>query len=80
MTLPHLIRRIKMDGKTVKESKAEIVVVVIALLAFVIGLVGHLAGASFANFDTFGYIAAPVPLILGIIVLISYKVAASAED
>ena len=54
-------------------------VVVIALLAFVIGLVGHLAGASFANFDTFGYIAAPVPLILGIIVLISYKVAASAE-
>ena len=69
-----------MDGKTVKENKAEIVVVVIALLAFVIGLVGHLAGASFANLDTFGYIAAPVPLILGIIVLISYKVAASAED
>ena len=68
-----------MDGKTAKENKAEIVVVVIALLAFVIGLVGHLAGASFAIFDTFGYIAAPIPLILGIIVLISYKVAASAE-
>ena len=31
-----------MDGKTAKENKAEIVVVVIALLAFVIGLVGHL--------------------------------------
>ncbi len=68
-----------MDGKTVKESKAEIIVVVIALLAFVIGLVGHLAGASYANLDTFGYIAAPVPLILGIIALIAYKVAASAE-
>ncbi len=68
-----------MDGKTAKENKAEIVVVVIALLAFVIGLVVHLAGDSFANFDTFGYIAAPIPLILGIIVLISYKVAASAE-
>jgi len=27
MTLPHLTRRRKMDGKTVKESKAEIVVV-----------------------------------------------------
>ena len=36
-------------------------VVVIALLAFVVGLVGHLAGASFANSDAFGYIAAPTP-------------------
>lgn len=69
-----------MRAKTQKESKMELVVIGIALLAFVVGLVGHLAGASFANFDTFGYIAAPTPLILAIIVLIAYKVAASAED
>ncbi|WP_404341855.1 hypothetical protein [Pseudoalteromonas mariniglutinosa] len=68
-----------MEAKTKKQNKAELVVVVIALLAFVIGLVGHLAGASFANMDTFGYIAAPVPLILAIIVLIAYKVAVNAE-
>ncbi|KKK83900.1 hypothetical protein LCGC14_2788730, partial [marine sediment metagenome] len=48
-----------MQAKTQKESKMELVVIGIALIAFVVGLVGHLAGASFANFDTFGYIAAP---------------------
>ncbi|KPH63139.1 hypothetical protein AMS58_15095 [Pseudoalteromonas porphyrae] len=69
-----------MQAKTQKESKMELVVVGIALLAFVVGVVGHLAGASFANFDTFGYIAAPTPLILGIIAFVAYKVAASAED
>ena len=45
-----------MQAKTQKESKMELVVIGIALIAFVVGLVGHLAGASFANFDTFGYI------------------------
>ncbi|NMR24655.1 hypothetical protein HH219_03670 [Pseudoalteromonas sp. NEC-BIFX-2020_015] len=69
-----------MQAKTQKESKMELIVVGIALLAFVVGVVGHLAGASFANFDTFGYIAAPTPLILGIIAFVAYKVAASAED
>lgn len=69
-----------MHAKTKKENKAELIVVVIALVAFVLGLVAHLAGASFANSDTFGYIAAPIPLILGIIFLISYKIAAAAED
>ena len=68
-----------MQGKTKSEHKMELVVVVIALLAFVVGLVGHLAGASIANSDTFGYIAAPVPLITGVIAFIAYKVAASAE-
>lgn len=68
-----------MQTKTEKESKMELVVIGIALLAFVVGLVGHLAGASFANFDTFGYIAAPTPLILAIIAFVAYKVAASAE-
>ncbi|MBQ4834471.1 hypothetical protein J8L70_14575 [Pseudoalteromonas sp. MMG010] len=69
-----------MQAKTVKQSKAEIIVVGIALLAFVLGLVAHLAGASFANSDTFGYIAAPIPFILGAIFLIAYKIAAAAED
>ncbi|ODB36259.1 hypothetical protein BB427_16140 [Pseudoalteromonas sp. BMB] len=68
-----------MKGKTKSEHKMELVVVVIALVAFVVGLVGHLAGASIANSDTFGYIAAPIPLIIGFIALIAYKVAASAE-
>ncbi|GEK08169.1 hypothetical protein HUZ36_16255 [Pseudoalteromonas sp. McH1-7] len=68
-----------MKGKTTSEHKMEIVVVVIALVAFVVGLVGHLAGASIANSDTFGYIAAPVPLVVGLIAFIAYKVAASAE-
>ncbi|MEJ6474231.1 hypothetical protein [Pseudoalteromonas piscicida] len=68
-----------MKGKTQSEHKMEIVVVVIALVAFVVGLVGHLAGASIANSDTFGYIAAPVPLLVGLIAVIAYKVAASAE-
>jgi len=65
-----------MEAKTRKENKAELIVIGIALL----GLVAHLAGASFANSDAFGYIAAPMPLVLGIIFLISYKVAAAAED
>ncbi|ODS15209.1 hypothetical protein [Pseudoalteromonas tetraodonis] len=69
-----------MEAKTRKENKAELIVIGIALVAFVIGLVAHLAGASFANSDIFGYIAAPMPLVLGIIFLISYKVAAAAED
>ena len=69
-----------MDAKTVKQNKAELIVVGIAVIAFVLGLVAHLAGASIANSDTFGYIAAPIPLILGIVFLISYKVAAAAED
>jgi hypothetical protein len=69
-----------MDAKTVRQNKAELIVVGIAVIAFVLGLVAHLAGASIANSDTFGYIAAPIPLILGIVFLISYKVAAAAED
>ena len=69
-----------MQAKTAKESKFELIVIGIALLAFVVGLVGHLAGASFANFATFGYIAAPTPLILAIIAFVAYKIAASAEN
>ena len=69
-----------MDAKTVKQNKAELIVVGIAVIAFVLGLVAHLAGASFANSDTFGYIAAPMPLILGVIFLISYKIAEAGED
>ncbi|NMM40616.1 hypothetical protein [Pseudoalteromonas arctica] len=69
-----------MQAKTSKENRFELIVIGIALLAFVVGLVGHLAGASFANFDTFGYIAAPIPLILAIIAFVAYKIAASAED
>lgn len=74
------MRREIMEAKTRKENKAELIVIGIALVAFVVGLVAHLAGASFANSDTFGYIAAPMPLVLGIIFLISYKLAAAAED
>ncbi len=62
-----------------KSKKAELVVTLIAVLTFVIGLVGHLAGASYANSDAFGYIAAPIPLIVGIIAFVSYKIAAAAE-
>ena len=62
-----------------KSKKAEITVCIIAVLTFVIGLVGHLAGASYANSDAFGIIAAPVPLIVGIIAFVSYKIAAAAE-
>lgn len=69
-----------MDAKTNKQNKAELISLGIALVAFVVGLVAHLAGASFANFDTFGYIAAPMPLVLGIIFVVSYKLAAAAED
>jgi hypothetical protein len=69
-----------MQPKTHKENKAEFVVVGIALVAFVLGLVAHLAGASFANADTFGYIAAPIPFILGGLFLIAYNIAAAAED
>ena len=54
--------------------------VCIALVAFVLGLVAHLAGASIANSDVFGYIAAPIPLVLGVIVILSYKIAEAAED
>lgn len=64
-----------MEMKTPTQHKTELTVIVIALLAFVIGLVGHLAGASFANSDAFGIIAAPVPLVLGIVAFIAYKVA-----
>ncbi|GAA60989.1 hypothetical protein P20652_2863 [Pseudoalteromonas sp. BSi20652] len=69
-----------MHAKTAKQNKSELIVVGIAVVAFVLGLVAHLAGASFANSDLFGYIAAPIPLILGIIFLISYKIADAAED
>lgn len=75
-----IIRRDNMHAKTAKQNKAELVVVGIAVIAFVLGLVAHLAGASFANSDFFGYIAAPIPLILAVIFLISYKIAANAED
>jgi len=75
-----IIRRDNMHAKTVKQNKAELIVVGIALVAFVLGLVAHLAGASIANSGFFGYIAAPIPLILGIIFLISYKIAEAAED
>jgi hypothetical protein len=68
-----------MHAKTKSQHKAELTVVVIALLAFVVGLVGHLAGASFANSDAFGYIAAPIPLITGLIAFIAYKVAAAGD-
>jgi hypothetical protein len=68
-----------MQGKSASQHKAELVVVVIALVAFVVGLVGHLAGASFANSDAFGYIAAPVPLITGLIALVAYKIAARGD-
>ena len=69
-----------MHAKTAKQNKAELIVVGIAVIAFVLGLVAHLAGASFATSDFFGYIAAPIPLILAVIFLISYKIAANAED
>ena len=68
-----------MQGKTASQHKSELIVVGIALLAFVVGLVGHLAGASFANSDAFGYIAAPVPLITGLIAVIAYKVAQNGD-
>ncbi|ALU43519.1 MULTISPECIES: hypothetical protein [Pseudoalteromonas] len=68
-----------MQGKTPSQHKSEIAVVVIALLTFVVGLVGHLAGASYANSDAFGYIAAPIPLIVGIIALVAYKIAANGD-
>ena len=64
-----------MQAKTRSQHKSELLVVVIALLAFVVGLVGHLAGASIANSDSFGYIAAPVPLIVGLIAVVAYKIA-----
>lgn len=69
-----------MHAKTAKQNKAELIVVGIAVVAFLLGVIAHLAGASLANSDTFGYIAAPIPLILGVVFLISYKIAASAED
>ena len=69
-----------MSIKTTKEHKTELVITGVAIVTFLIGVIAHLAGASFANFDTFGYIAAPMPLVIGIIFLISYKVAAAAED
>ncbi|GEB71857.1 hypothetical protein [Pseudoalteromonas carrageenovora] len=69
-----------MHAKTAKQNKAELIVVGIAVVAFLLGVIAHLAGASLANSDTFGYIAAPIPLILGTIFLISYKIAANAED
>ncbi|TMO44780.1 hypothetical protein [Pseudoalteromonas ruthenica] len=62
-----------------KAKKAEITVCIIAVLTFVIGLVGHLAGASYANSEAFGIIAAPIPLIVGVIAVIAYKIAAAAE-
>ncbi|MCG7536055.1 hypothetical protein [Pseudoalteromonas sp. OOF1S-7] len=68
-----------MQGKTPSQHKSEIAVVVIALLTFVVGLVGHLAGASYANSDAFGYIAAPIPLIVGIIAVVAYKIAAKGD-
>ena len=64
-----------MEMKTPTQNKTELTIIVIALLAFFTGLVGHLAGTSFANSDAFGIIAAPVPLVLGIVVFIAYKVA-----
>ena len=68
-----------MQGKTSSQHKSELIVGMIALLAFVIGLVGHLAGASFANSNTFGYFAAPVPLITGLIAFFAYKVAEKGD-
>ena len=68
-----------MELKTQSQHKSEITVVVIALLAFVVGLVGHLAGASFANSDAFGYIAAPIPLITGAIAFVAYKIAEKGD-
>ena len=60
-------------------KKSEIVVLVIAVLVFVVGVVGHLAAASFANSNAFGYIAAPTPLIVGLVAFIAYKYAQAAE-
>ncbi|CCQ11027.1 hypothetical protein PALB_19010 [Pseudoalteromonas luteoviolacea B = ATCC 29581] len=68
-----------MQAKTKSQHKTELAVVVIALVAFVIGLVGHLAGASFANSDAFGYIAAPIPLIMAIVAFVAYKVAEKGD-
>ncbi len=60
-------------------QKTEIIVLIIAVLALVVALVGHLAGASIANSDAFGIIAAPVPLVLGIIAFVAYKYAAAND-
>lgn len=60
-------------------KRVELVVCVIAVLAFLIVLVGHLAGASFANSGCFGVIAAPVPLILGITAFVAYKIAQTGD-
>lgn len=61
-------------------QKSEIIVTVIAVLALVVTLVGHLAGASIANSSSFGIIAAPVPLVLFIIAFAAYKYAASHDE
>ncbi|SFD73157.1 hypothetical protein [Pseudoalteromonas denitrificans] len=60
--------------------KSEIVILVLAVLVFVIGVVGHLAGASFANSDMFGYFAAPVPFVIGLLAFIAYKYAAAHDQ
>lgn len=60
-------------------KKSEIVVLVIAVLVFVVGVVGHLAAASYANSNAFGYIAAPTPLIVGLLAFVAYKYAQAAE-
>ena len=56
-------------------NKSEIIVLVLAVVVFVIEVVGHLAGASFANSDSFGYIAAPVLFILGLLAFVAFKYA-----
>lgn len=61
-------------------KKSEIVVLILAVIVFVIGLVGHLAGASYANSDYFGYFAAPVPFVLALISFIAFKYAAAHDS
>lgn len=61
-------------------QKSELIMVVVAVIGLVVAVVGHLAGASIANSSAFGMIAAPVPLILGVMCFIAYKYAASHDE
>ncbi|QSX30728.1 MULTISPECIES: hypothetical protein [Shewanella] len=61
-------------------KKTEIIVLLIATLALVVALVGHIAMAFMGNFSALGMLAAPVPFVLMAVGVVAFKYAAANDQ
>ncbi|QYK04383.1 hypothetical protein [Shewanella zhangzhouensis] len=59
--------------------KSEVVVLLLATLALVVALVGHIAIGFMLNVSALGMVAAPVPFVLMLVAVIAVKYAAAHD-